>query len=318
MARQFGTRVTLTMMEQRLQEAPIPPRPSSLLSEAADNEFTLRPMRALKGLKATPVAPPVATWDSNDTDARLIRDWLSELQMLKGVPFNYLVPDMAMLPDESLRFFQVDKGWLAALLDGAFSIGSTTVDSLAAQQACLALRTAAEGAVQSCEMRQALHAEAVPDAQCRPVATTGTLSGFVLRTNLLNAWPGLEVQGFADTAVLSIVRMELLAPGLMLCLFNDRLTRVRFTLPAEASHFGVRDAANGGFDKALRTLGNDPGIPTELNTVVTRRSNARRVIPLARLAASMGDTLHTPLDAAGFALQMVEGADAVDFTWSLP
>ncbi|MDO7926909.1 hypothetical protein Q6A51_08980 [Pseudomonas sp. KFB-139] len=285
MARQFGTRITLDEMAQRLR---------------------------------VPVAPPIVTWDSNDTDAGLIHAWLSDLQMLKGVPFNYLVADMAMLPAESLRFFQVDKGWLTALLDGALSIGSTTVDSQAAQQACNALRAAAEEAVQSCEMRQELHAEAVPEVQCQPVATGDKLSGFLLRSNLLAAWPGLEVQGFTDTAALSIVRMELLAPGLLLCLFNDRLTRVRFTLPAEASHFGVSNAGNKGFDKALRTLGNDPGKLTELTTVVSPRANGRRVIPLARLAASMGEALHTPLDAAGFALQMVESADAVDFTWSVP
>ncbi|SEI22307.1 hypothetical protein NLK61_24645 [Pseudomonas fuscovaginae UPB0736] len=313
MARQFGTRITLEVMEQRLQGMPIAPSPSSSRSEVADNKLTVR---SIRGLKATPVAPPVVSWESDDTDARLIRDWLSELQMLKGVPFHYLVPDMAMLPDESLRFFQVDKGWLAALLDGAFSIGGTTIDSLAAQKACDSLRAAAEGAVQRCETRQALQAEAVPETQCQTVATTGTLSGFLLRSNLLGAWPGLEVQGFTDTGALSIVRMELLAPGLLLCLFNDRLTRVLFKLPAEASHFGVRDAANKGFDKALRTLGNDPGNPTELKAEVSTRSNGRRVIPLARLAASMSKALDAPLDAAGFALQMVEGADAVAFTWS--
>ncbi|MBI6851673.1 hypothetical protein YA0002_02760 [Pseudomonas cichorii] len=267
MARQFNTRLTLDEMAQRL--------------------------------RATPVAPPVVTWDSDDTDARLIRDWLSALQMLKGVPFNYLVADMAMLPGESLRFFQVDKGWLTALLDGAFSIGSTTVDSDAAQQACIALRAAAEDAVQSCEMRQALHAEAVPEAQCRPVATASKLSGFLLRSNLLDAWPGLEVQGLTDYATLSIVRMELLAPGLLLCLFNDRLTRVRFTLPAEASHFGMRNTTDMDLDKALRT-------------------NGRRVIPLARLAAGMGEASQAPLDAASFALKMVESADAVEFSWSMP
>jgi len=305
MARQFGTRITLEKMDQRLQEVPGAPGQQQRLKSR------LR-------LRAIPVAPPVLAWDSEDSDARLIRDWLSQLQMLKGVPFNYLVADMAMLPGESLRFFQVDKGWLAALLDGAFSIGNGAVDSLTAEQACKALRAAAERTVQNCEMRQAQHAEVVSAAQCRPVTAGTRLSGFLLRSTLLGAWPGLEVQGFAGDTTLSIVRMELLAPGLLLCLFNDQLTRVRFTLPAEASHFGVRDAGRQGFDKALRRVGDDPGELTGQTVAVSLRNNGRRVIALQSLAASMGKKLAAPLNAADFALQMVEGADAVEFTWSAP
>ncbi len=82
MARQFGTRITLEVMEQRLQGMPIAPSPSSSRSEVADNKLTVR---SIRGLKATPVAPPVVSWESDDTDARLIRDWLSELQMLKPI-----------------------------------------------------------------------------------------------------------------------------------------------------------------------------------------------------------------------------------------
>ena len=43
--------------------------------------------------------------------------------MLEGIPFHYLVPDERLLPPESLKFFVVDPAWLAALRDGAFSIG---------------------------------------------------------------------------------------------------------------------------------------------------------------------------------------------------
>ena len=49
--------------------------------------------------------------------------WLGKLALLTGVPFNYLVPDERMLPLESIRFFYLDPNWVAALSDGAFSIG---------------------------------------------------------------------------------------------------------------------------------------------------------------------------------------------------
>ena len=52
--------------------------------------------------------------------------WLSKLKLLYGVPFNYLVPDIRMLPPESLKFFYLDTQWIDCLIDGAYSIGRST------------------------------------------------------------------------------------------------------------------------------------------------------------------------------------------------
>ena len=43
--------------------------------------------------------------------------------LLYGVPFHYLVPDERMLPPESIRFFYLDPGWIATLIQGATSVG---------------------------------------------------------------------------------------------------------------------------------------------------------------------------------------------------
>ena len=52
--------------------------------------------------------------------------WFRDIELLKGVPFNYLVPDEGLLPKESIRFFWVDAYWVDCLQDGAFSIGRVT------------------------------------------------------------------------------------------------------------------------------------------------------------------------------------------------
>lgn len=52
-----------------------------------------------------------------------VSGWLDRLNLLEGVPFNYLVPDARLLPPESIRFFEVDPLWMDCLLDGAFSLG---------------------------------------------------------------------------------------------------------------------------------------------------------------------------------------------------
>ena len=49
--------------------------------------------------------------------------WLTRLRLMEGVPFNYIVPSEEMLPNESIRFFHVDRNWLDALVDGALSTG---------------------------------------------------------------------------------------------------------------------------------------------------------------------------------------------------
>ena len=49
--------------------------------------------------------------------------WLTRLRLLDGVPFPYIVPSDGMLPNESIRFFHLDRNWLDALVDGALSTG---------------------------------------------------------------------------------------------------------------------------------------------------------------------------------------------------
>ena len=61
--------------------------------------------------------------------------------VVRGVPFNYLVPDERMLPAESIRFFQLDESWMDCLLDGAFSIGRVTT---AAAHNAIAVRAGGE------------------------------------------------------------------------------------------------------------------------------------------------------------------------------
>ncbi len=49
--------------------------------------------------------------------------FLAHLRLLVGVPFDYLAPDARLLPDESIRFFYLDRSWTDRLADGAIAIG---------------------------------------------------------------------------------------------------------------------------------------------------------------------------------------------------
>src|SRR5215471_12370514 len=50
--------------------------------------------------------------------------WLLNLRLLRPVPLSYLVPDPALLPTESIRFFHVDPTWIDRVIDGVFAAGN--------------------------------------------------------------------------------------------------------------------------------------------------------------------------------------------------
>jgi len=47
-----------------------------------------------------------------------MESFLAHLRLLVGVPFNYLIADERLLPDESIRFFYIDRSWTDRLVDG--------------------------------------------------------------------------------------------------------------------------------------------------------------------------------------------------------
>src|SRR5579863_1470942 len=61
--------------------------------------------------------------------------FLSHLRLLVGVPFDYLVPDQRLLPDESIRFFYLDRSWTDRLVDGAIAVGKIGTREQAHHQA---------------------------------------------------------------------------------------------------------------------------------------------------------------------------------------
>src|ERR1700722_3510982 len=61
--------------------------------------------------------------------------FLAHLRLLIGVPFEYLVPDARLLPDESIRFFYIDRSWTDRLVDGAIAVGKLGTREQAHHQA---------------------------------------------------------------------------------------------------------------------------------------------------------------------------------------
>ncbi|MER7165691.1 DUF6603 domain-containing protein [Micromonospora sp. NPDC000207] len=179
----------------------------------------LRAQRRKSGVDTLPDLPSVVT------------GFLDDLALLKGVPFNHLVPEETMIPVESLRFFSLYEGWLAALLDGAASIGRVTPADRRSDVHLAADLIAVGGLAPW--TRQVLAPADGPGA-----------SGFLLRSHVVAGWPDLRITARDGADVtLDPIRTDLLSANLMLCVFSGDLASVTVGQPEHTLHFGLGEAA---------------------------------------------------------------------------
>jgi hypothetical protein len=249
-----------------------------------------------------------------------IRAALARLRLLQGVPFSYLVADAQLLPPESIRFFYLDRGWTDALVQGALSVGSVN-SSDRAQLAALyrPLRDEID------EEERRVRAPGAEDVQQGPA---GQISGFVLRSRAVSGWPALHVRAYSrelgvadDTHIpesdprrLKLLRMERLAPAVLLVLFDGVPAVVHIEEPRQGVQFGVIPpqgppsntvSANVKPRNAL-TAADTPG--NALVPVPFRRGSPG-VLDIAALNAALQAKPNTNMgpsvDGAEFALQML-------------
>src|SRR5262249_15581982 len=157
---------------------------------------------------------------------------LAHLRLLIGVPFDYLVPDSRLLPDESIRFFYLDRSWTDRLVDGAIAVGKIGSREQAHHQAshapvCQQLDVT-ERSVRDLQ-RTRVTFDNLRAGQYKS-GSAKTITGFLLRSAAVSGWPHMDVRAFdkelpqqfdpADAAKheLPKLRLERLSPGVLLAL----------------------------------------------------------------------------------------------------
>jgi hypothetical protein len=203
-----------------------------------------------------------------------------DLARLRGVPLRYLVPDDRLLPVETVRFLQLDPAWVAALVDGAYSIGRIT------------------------------RLDAEEDFRHPPAVDLPRIGGALIRSDLVSGYPDLLADAYADTAGtirLTPIPTERLSETVLLCLFEGEPARLDLHQRPEALHFAVEPVA-GGITKTLRTG----------TTVGTLPLNPHGTVPVSALAGEMAGALRTAVDSGAFAVQMIETAERVSFLRTRP
>jgi hypothetical protein len=253
-----------------------------------------------------------------------VQTWLASLSLLDGVPFNYLVPHEAMLPPESLRVFQLDEAWIAALLDGALSLGrATSGDLLQDAEHHAPLVRAARARRRLLRPNPVLRPD--PEPQALAAQAGGPISGFLVRSAAISGWPDAAANAWSDPErenPLTLLRSVRLGQDVLLTLF-DGVARV-FALhqPPGQLHCGAEGKA-GSLTTTLREVtGSQPGHqydPPQGEAAVSTRADGRTVraaTTAATLLNVLNDQFGQGIDAvtsAEFALEMVKGVTEVEF-----
>ena len=238
-----------------------------------------------------------------------ISEWFNRLHLLQGIPFNYLVPDERMLPQESIRFFQIDPMWMECLLDGAFSVGRVTTSDY------------------NCDCK---HRE----GDNNPTASRySKISGILLRSDVVSGWPGLLVDGYDQIIernefipaqdTLELLRMARLSPNVLLCLFSGEIKTIDIHQKPEMLHFGLDKQENTSFYKTLKDkYGNRLTDGNQLDVKVDNipwQDQENRIINVIQLQSDIHSKLggktgpFKSFTAAQFALEMIEGVEKVRF-----
>jgi hypothetical protein len=265
--------------------------------------------------------PTVEIASEDDGDGAIpaeLREWLVRLRLLDGVPFAYLVADTELLPEESIRWFYVDRRWTDALIQGVLAVGTVNSDD----RTQLTNRYPQVRAELDNEERNLRRSKTTH----RYKGETGPISGFLLRSRAVSGWPALHVRAFsidagpeADDARIKedqpgrmrLLRLERLAPAVLLCLFDGVPKVVHLEEPRQGVQFGFE--ATGEDDNVTATLKPRdattfeylPGDPIE----VPFRVGSTGVVDIQRLERRLknrvGSGAADGLDSSEYALQLV-------------
>lgn len=226
--------------------------------------------------------------DSNcETDVvpEKVKAWFEEIALLKNFPFNYLVPDPLMLPEESIRFFWMDNQWLECLSEGAFGMGEKRTSNKADKQRFLVIKENALGKI-----------------------FQRVVTGFLLRSAVVSEFPALNVKGFAQKSEqqLTILRKDKLSDTVLMYLFEGEVQTVKISMGAEILHFGL-ERSELNFVKALRHQAHK-------KVCLDAQSWKNRDQAILNIAQLSQQLFLKEANASSFGLAMVESSPQVIFS----
>src|SRR4051794_15783028 len=204
--------------------------------------------------------------------------FLAHLRLLIGVPFDYLVPDPRMLPDESIRFFHLDRSWTDRLVDGVIAVGKIGTREQAHHQASAPSISQALDDLEP-NVRPMQRALATIDDRAATADDDAgqPITGMLLRSGLVSGWPHMDIAAYAGGAKLTLLRLERLAPAVLIALWAGIPTRVQLEEPHHGIQFGASSTSGQGLGVLRRRF--DGIISPSADTLNTVEASAQPSFP---------------------------------------
>lgn len=101
------------------------------------------------------------------------------------------------------------------------------------------------------------HVTDIPINRQAETTLSWPLTGFLLRSSAVKHWQGVEMKAWSDSKQikpLQALRIDRLAPDIMLCIFNGKVEHIEVKQPPEGMHFGASEKAGIYKKTTLRNL----------------------------------------------------------------
>jgi len=257
-----------------------------------------------------------------------VDDWLARLILLGDIPFQNLIGDTRLLPQNSLRFFYIDPTWLYALIDGALSIGnSTSLDVVFTGILADTIRDKASVTAEKMRAKLLKLDKYLPEGigQKQHKLT----SGLLLRSSLVQAFPALKiVPVYAPDEIVNPVplRYEAIGDDLLLVIFPAVPVSIKIQQPPQGLQFGPSEKPGTKFYQAwLRHIAGDKTgqqikdgdnfVSADLgNDAKLFRAGGNHVLNIAELKTTIKDALknagalpaeHDTISSSEFVMQLL-------------
>jgi len=225
-----------------------------------------------------------ATFSGTAVIPQRLFQWLLDVRLLRNIPLTYLVADSALLPSESIRFFNVDPTWVDRVIDGVFSAVNTgTVDITYSAALLQVVREALDTGL------SAIAAAVAPNTNWTPAQG---MTGMLIRSDLVRRWPDLIVRAYAGTdektsPLAPVMRAEPISKDVYIALFAGTPQMVQVREPHVGVRFGVElDEETGQYYYALRnnTDGSLTSVTNPVHQPVTLSPS--RTVPVHTIAGA--------------------------------
>lgn len=153
--------------------------------------------------------------------------FLTSLARLEGIPLSYLIPDVRYITDldqeaNAMSIFYIDPKWIAALLDGALSIGRFA----------------------HTQINQDVYINKIKDVMSG-IYGYEFVTGFLLHSRLVSGWRGTEIKVYDDLNGHPLlgedrIRFERITPDIFLGVFRGEIKQLIITQPYEGLHYGIK------------------------------------------------------------------------------